>query len=152
MKIFEEYQIDLTGKEVAVTIKPLGYHADLKNPDDIELRIFGLDDGNPRDYPYRKNGTTVDFTYDGVIKFKYVFPYEQEYFIRIFEKDTRTIKFKTKLMTAKYVAKYAIDKMLAGKLLIIPGFKMKCARFFGKFVPNKLMLKITYNIQKKKIN
>ena len=60
------------------------------------------------------------------------------------------VRFSVKPLTADYVAKYALDNMFKGKLLIIPGFKMKCARFFGKFVPNKLLLKIAYNIQKKK--
>ena len=60
------------------------------------------------------------------------------------------VKFAIKQLTPDYVAKYAIDNMFKGKLLIIPGFKMKCARFFGKFTPNKLLLKIAYNIQKKK--
>lgn len=64
--------------------------------------------------------------------------------------NVANVNFSVKPLKSTYVAKYAIDKMLKGKLLIIPGFKMKCARFFGKFVPNKLMLKITYNIQKKK--
>ena len=64
--------------------------------------------------------------------------------------NVANVKFSVKALKSTYVAKYAIDKMLEGKLLIIPGFKMKLARFFGKFVPNKLMLKITYNIQKKK--
>ena len=64
--------------------------------------------------------------------------------------NVANVKFSVKALKSTYVAKYAIDKMLEGKLLIIPGFKMKFARFFGKFVPNKLMLKITYNIQKKK--
>ena len=64
--------------------------------------------------------------------------------------NVANVNFSVKPLKSTYVAKYAIDMMLKGKLLIIPGFKMKCARFFGKFVPNKLMLKITYNIQKKK--
>lgn len=64
--------------------------------------------------------------------------------------NVANVKFSIKPLKSTYVAKYAIDKMLEGKLLIIPGFKMKCAKFFGKFVPNKLMLKTTYNIQKKK--
>ena len=64
--------------------------------------------------------------------------------------NVANVKFSVKPLKSTYVAKYAIDKMLEEKLLIIPGFKMKCARFFGRFVPNKLMLKITYNIQKKK--
>ena len=50
------------GKEVEITIKPLGAHAECRNPDEIYLAIYGLDDGNPRDYPHRKNGTKVDMT------------------------------------------------------------------------------------------
>lgn len=61
------------------------------------------------------------------------------------------VKFSVKPLKANYVAKYAIDKMLNGKLLIIPGFKMKCAKFFGRFVSDKTLMKITYRIQKKKI-
>ena len=60
------------------------------------------------------------------------------------------VKFSVKPLSAKYVAKYGIDKMLKGKLVIIPGFKMKCAIFFGRFLPDKVLMKITYKIQKKK--
>ena len=61
------------------------------------------------------------------------------------------VKFSVKPLKADYVAKYAIDKMLKGKLLIIPGFKMKCAKFFGRFVSDKTLMRITYRIQKKKL-
>ena len=33
------------GKEIEITIKPLGYHADFENPENIYLAIYGLDDG-----------------------------------------------------------------------------------------------------------
>ena len=62
------------------------------------------------------------------------------------------VKFGVKPLKSTYVAKYAIDKMFKNKMLIIPGFKMKCAKFFGRFVPTNMMLSIAYNIQKKKIN
>ena len=62
------------------------------------------------------------------------------------------VKFGVKPLKSTYVAKYAIDKMFKNKMLIIPGFKMKCAKLFGRFVPTNLMLSIAYNIQKKKIN
>ena len=62
------------------------------------------------------------------------------------------VKFGGKPMTSKKVAKYAIDNMFKNKLLIIPGFTMKLIRFFIRFIPNKLLLRITYNIQKKKVN
>lgn len=76
------------GKEVTITIKPLGYHADFKNPDGISLFVYGLDDGNPRDYPYRGNGIEVPFEFDGCIKFTHTFPTEQQYFIRIMDKES----------------------------------------------------------------
>lgn len=60
------------------------------------------------------------------------------------------VKFAVKPMSASYVAKYAIDNMFKNKLVIIPGFKMKCAKFFGRFVSDKVAMKITYNIQRAK--
>ena len=60
------------------------------------------------------------------------------------------VTFSVKPLKSSYVAKYAIDKMFENKMLIIPGFKMKCAKFFGRFISDKKKLKITYNIQKKK--
>ena len=62
------------------------------------------------------------------------------------------VHFSIKPLDSSYVAKYAIDKMFKKKLLIIPGFYMKCAKFFSRFVPEKYLLKATYNIQKKKAN
>lgn len=62
------------------------------------------------------------------------------------------VKFSLKPLNASYVAKYAIEKTLKGKLIIIPGFKMKLARFFEKFIPDKILLKITYRIQKRKLS
>lgn len=61
------------------------------------------------------------------------------------------VRFSVKPLKADYVAKYAIDQMLKEKMLIIPGFKMKCAKFFGRFVSDKKLMAITYRIQKKKV-
>lgn len=61
------------------------------------------------------------------------------------------VKFNMKPLKANYVAKYAIDQMLdKKKMLIIPGFKMKLAKFFSRFVSDQFLLKCTYKIQKKK--
>ena len=62
------------------------------------------------------------------------------------------VKFGVKPLKSTYVAKYAIDQMFKNKMLIIPGFTMKCAKFFGRFVSDKMLLRIAYRIQKKKIN
>ena len=64
--------------------------------------------------------------------------------------NVANVEFAVKPLKSSYVAKYAIDKMFAGKMLIIPGFKMKCAKFFSRFISDKALLRITYNIQKKK--
>ena len=60
------------------------------------------------------------------------------------------VKFNLKSLSARYVARYAIDKMFKSKLIIIPGLSVKLGIFFSRFLPIKLLLKISYNIQKKK--
>ena len=50
-----------------------------------------------------------------------------------------------------YVAKYAVDNMFKGKMLIIPGFGMKMGKFFGRFLSDKAQMKIVYGIQRKKL-
>lgn len=62
------------------------------------------------------------------------------------------VKFVVKPLSSSFVAKYAIDKLLEKKMLIIPGFKMKCAKFFSRFVSDKFLLRVIYRIQKKKVN
>ena len=66
-----------------------------------------------------------------------------------FNKDLK-IEFNIKPLSAKYVAKYAIDNLLNNKTVIIPGDKMKISKFFMRFIPDKLLLRISYNIQTKK--
>ena len=60
--------------------------------------------------------------------------------------------FATKSVSSQYVAKYAIDKMLKNKLIIIPTFSIKTFIFLSRLIPTKLLLKINYNIQNIKIN
>ena len=60
------------------------------------------------------------------------------------------VSFKTKSVSSEYVAKYAIEKMLKGKKIIVPSFKIKCARFFCKFVPDCILAKVAYGIQRKR--
>ena len=53
-------------------------------------------------------------------------------------------------LESSYVAKYAVNKMLKGKRVIIPGLSVKLLVFFARFVPGRLLSKITYCIQSKK--
>jgi len=65
---------------------------------------------------------------------------------------TANVEFKMKGLESSEVAKYAIDEMLKKKMLIIPGFKMKCVKFFSHFLSDKKLLKRTYKIQARKVN
>lgn len=58
--------------------------------------------------------------------------------------------FATKALDATYVARYGIDKCLKNKLVIVPGFGMKLVIFFQRFAPLKLLLRMTYGVQKQK--
>ena len=60
------------------------------------------------------------------------------------------VKFSLKGLSSEYVAKYAIDKMLKGKKLIIPGKMMKVIYFGNKIAPSKISLEIAYNSQSRK--
>lgn len=66
--------------------------------------------------------------------------------------NVANVTFKTKALSSKFVAKYAIDEILENKkLIIIPGRKMKLAKFFSRFLSDKALLRITYKIQRKKL-
>jgi short-subunit dehydrogenase len=60
------------------------------------------------------------------------------------------VEFELKSLTSEYVAKYAIDEMFKKKLIIIPGLYMKILCTISRVIPTKLLLKVTYNIQRKK--
>ena len=62
------------------------------------------------------------------------------------------VKFGVKALDSKYVAKYAIDQMFKNKMIIIPGFTLKLAKFFERFLSEKTLLRLAYKIQKKKAN
>ena len=64
--------------------------------------------------------------------------------------DVANVTFSLKGLKANEVASYAIRKMFKRKLIIIPGFTIKFACTFNRFLPRKRLLKMTYNIQKKK--
>lgn len=61
------------------------------------------------------------------------------------------VTFGVKALSSSYVAKYALNKMFLGKTIIIPGFKMKLVKFGVRFLPDKFVTRLTYNIQKKKV-
>ena len=60
------------------------------------------------------------------------------------------VKFSMKALTSEYVAKYAIAKILKGKLVIVPGIKTKILSVLNKISPDKLTMKVIYKNQTKK--
>lgn len=60
------------------------------------------------------------------------------------------VEFGIKALTSEEVADYAIKKMFKKKNIIIPSLKMKMACTMSRFVPRKILLKMTYKIQKRK--
>lgn len=49
--------------------------------------------------------------------------------------------------SSKFVAEYALKKMFKNKLIVAPGPLIKLGIFLCRFVPLKLLLKISYNLQ-----
>jgi len=57
----------------------------------------------------------------------------------------KSLLFSSKLMkpaTAQYVAKYGVEKLIKGKLIIIPGFMNRAMAFSNRFSPRFLVRKI----------
>ncbi len=61
------------------------------------------------------------------------------------------VKFQLHSLTSEYVAKYTINKMLKNKFLIIPGITIKLTAFFSKITPSVILSKVTFILQKRKI-
>ena len=61
------------------------------------------------------------------------------------------VKFSLREDNSMQVAKYAIKKLEKGKFYIVPGIDVKLARFGAKIVPSNFVAKITYKVQKRKI-
>ncbi len=60
------------------------------------------------------------------------------------------VEFNLNSLDARYVARYAIDKLFKKKLIIIPGLGVKMGIFATRILPIRTLLKITYKIQERK--
>ncbi|MDD3766374.1 MAG: SDR family oxidoreductase [Eubacteriales bacterium] len=60
------------------------------------------------------------------------------------------VSFGVRPLESMMVAKYAIEQMLRGKMVIVPGFLIKCCRIFSKLLPDRVLLSAAYHIQKGK--
>ncbi len=66
--------------------------------------------------------------------------------------DRAHVHFSVKSLTSDYVTSYTLKKLKKNKLLIIPNIRMKLCVFFIRFVPRKLLLKMVYSIQERKLS
>ena len=66
--------------------------------------------------------------------------------------NVANVKFKAPSAPSEKVAKYGIDKVLKGKLIIVPGFLNKCVRFFSKLIPDCILESVAYHIEKENRN
>lgn len=64
--------------------------------------------------------------------------------------DAANVQFALKGLDARFVARYAVDRVAKGKMIIIPGFMMKAAKFFSHFLGEKQLVRFSYNVQSKK--
>ena len=60
------------------------------------------------------------------------------------------VRFTVKSLKSNDVVKYAIKNMFKRRVVIVPGGIMKCTRLCAKLLPEKLVTRIAYNIQKGK--
>lgn len=61
--------------------------------------------------------------------------------------NVANVNFKVKGLSSEYVAKYAVDRMLKGKLLIIPGLLIKIAKVLAKISPTPIVEEVSYHMQ-----
>ena len=61
------------------------------------------------------------------------------------------VKFHLREANSTYIVKYAVKKLEKGKFYIVPGIDVKMARIGAKLFPAPLISKVTYMIQKRKI-
>ncbi len=65
--------------------------------------------------------------------------------------NVANVKFHMREANSQDVAKYAIKKLEKGKFYIVPGIDVKLAKLGAKLVPASFVSKITYKIQKRKL-
>ena len=65
--------------------------------------------------------------------------------------NVANVKFHMRESNSYNVANFAIKKLLKGRFYIIPGLDVKFGIFFSHFVPSSFVAKITYKVQKRKL-
>ena len=61
--------------------------------------------------------------------------------------NVANVRFAMNGFSSQYIANYTIKKLNQNKLILVPGFKIKMARFFSKIFPDTIAAKFCYNVQ-----
>ena len=61
------------------------------------------------------------------------------------------VRFSVRGMSSERAAKAAVEGMLRGKLVIVPGLQMKAAHVGSRLLPDRLMLRLTWHMQRRKM-
>lgn len=64
--------------------------------------------------------------------------------------DVARVRFAVKGISSEDCAKFAVDKALKGKLIIVPSTLIRVGLFFKRFISEKILLKLAYNFQRRK--
>ena len=116
-----------TGKEVTITVKPLGGHAAFAKEKEHLIAIHTTTEGAPYTYPNRKNYAeyTMTVSEDGCFHITHTFEKESEYFIRINADDKRIVQLSV----------YAVEDDLIGRYPYMGDMHMHSTRSDGKEHP-----------------
>ena len=116
-----------TGKEVTITVKPLGGHAAFAKEKEHLIAIHTTTEGAPATYPNRKNYAEYKMTVseDGCFHITHTFHKESEYYIRINADDKRIVQLSV----------YAIEADLVGRYPYMGDMHMHSTRSDGKEHP-----------------
>ncbi len=122
------------GKEVEISIKPLGAHVDFQKDREYFISINPLEDGNPSHYTARNNKITPECKIgdNGILTFKYNFETEQQYYIRLYDKKESININRDKIAQ---LSVYALNEDLCGRYPFMGDLHMHTFRSDGKQSP-----------------
>ena len=114
------------GKEITVTVKPLGAHADFEKRE-YRVDICPLNQGTPNDYPHFSGFRTLNVSPDddGCIRVTDTFNGEQEHYIRIYTDEKKYIQLSV----------FSLDEDLCGLYPFVGDLHMHTCRSDGRQAP-----------------
>ena len=123
-------KVVLAGSENIFTIKPLGIHAGLIAGESYTVVISGVEDGDPEFYPEWAvfHRITLQAQEDHCLRFPFVFPREEEYFVSVFRGSTE----ETLLVR---MSVYALSEDMRGRYPFRGDLHVHTCRSDGKEAP-----------------